>query len=58
MASAENLNDHHTSGSFPVDPMHQFEIKKYIDLNLGGLDMILMKFMSKLAKSTMVNLKL
>ena len=38
MASAENLNDHHVSGSFPVDPMHQFEIKKYIDLNLGGLD--------------------
>jgi hypothetical protein len=38
MASTENLNDHHTSGSFPVDPMHQFEIKKYIDLNLGGID--------------------
>ena len=38
MASAENLNNHHASGSFPVDPMHQFEIKKYIDLNLGGLD--------------------
>ena len=38
MASAENINNHHTSGSFPVDPMHQFEIKKYIDLNLGGLD--------------------
>ncbi|MEE3295232.1 MAG: F0F1 ATP synthase subunit A, partial [Pseudomonadota bacterium] len=38
MASAENLNDQQSSSSFPADPMHQFEIKKYIDLNLGGLD--------------------
>ena len=38
MASADNLDDHHSAGSFPADPMHQFEISRYFELNLGGLD--------------------
>ena len=38
MASADNIDDHHSSGSFPADPMHQFEIARYFELNIGGLD--------------------
>ena len=38
MASAENIDDHHSAGSFPADPMHQFEIARYFELNIGGLD--------------------
>ena len=38
MASADNIDDHHSAGSFPADPMHQFEIARYFELNIGGLD--------------------
>ena len=34
MASAENLDGHHGAGSFPADPMHQFEIARYVDINI------------------------
>ena len=26
------------TSSFPADPMHQFEIKRLIDINIAGLD--------------------
>ena len=39
MASAENLDGHHSAGSFPADPMHQFEIARYVDINIGGFDL-------------------
>ena len=38
MASSDHSGDHHGAGSFPADPMHQFEIKRLIDINIGGLD--------------------
>ena len=38
MASTENLDGHHSAGSFPADPMHQFEIVRYIDINVAGFD--------------------
>ena len=38
MASTDNLDDHHSAESFPADPMHQFEIYRYFELNIGGLD--------------------
>ena len=37
MASVENLDGHHSTGSFPADPMHQFEIARYVDINIGTL---------------------
>ena len=37
MASSDHSGDHGT-GSFPADPMHQFEIARYFELNIGGLD--------------------
>ena len=39
MASAENLDGHHGAGSFPADPMHQFEIARYVNINIGGFDL-------------------
>ena len=38
MASTDNIDDHHSAGSFPADPMHQFEISRYFELSIGGLD--------------------
>ena len=38
MASSDHTGDHHGSGSFPADPMHQFEIKRLLDINIAGLD--------------------
>ena len=38
MASSDHSGDHHGAGSFPADPMHQFEIKRLIDINIGSLD--------------------
>mgnify|MGYP003320015362 CR=1 FL=1 len=37
MASSDHSNDHGT-GSFPADPMHQFEIKRLLDINIAGYD--------------------
>ena len=31
MASTDNIDDHHSAGSFPADPMHQFEISRYFE---------------------------
>ena len=36
MASSDHTGDHHGSGSFPADPMHQFEIKRLLDINIAG----------------------
>ena len=38
MASSGHSGDNHGAGSFPADPMHQFEIKRLIDIDIGGLD--------------------
>ena len=38
MASSDHTGDHHGSGSFPADPMHQFEIKRLLDINIAGFD--------------------
>jgi len=37
MASSDHSSDHGT-GSFPADPMHQFEIKRLLDINIAGYD--------------------
>ena len=37
MASSDHSSDHST-GSFPADPMHQFEIKRLLDINFAGYD--------------------
>ena len=38
MASSDHTGDHHGSGSFPADPMHQFEIKRLLDITIAGFD--------------------
>ena len=38
MASSDHSGDHHGAGSFPADPMHQFEIKRLLDINIAGFD--------------------
>ena len=38
MASSDHTGDQHVAGSFPVDPMHQFEIKRLLDINIAGFD--------------------
>ena len=38
MASSDHTGDHHGSGSFPADPMHQFEINRLLDINIAGFD--------------------
>ena len=37
MASSDHSSDQGT-GSFPADPMHQFEIKRLLDINIAGYD--------------------
>ena len=37
MASSDHSSDH-GAGSFPADPMHQFEIKRLLDINIAGYD--------------------
>ena len=37
MASSDQSSDH-GAGSFPADPMHQFEIKRLLDINIAGYD--------------------
>ena len=37
MASSDHRSDH-GAGSFPADPMHQFEIKRLLDINIAGYD--------------------
>ena len=38
MASSDHTGDQHGAGSFPADPMHQFEIKRLLDINIAGFD--------------------
>ena len=39
MASSDHTGDHHGASSFPADPMHQFEIKRLLDINIAGFDL-------------------
>ena len=54
MASADNIDDHHSAGSFPADPMHQFEISRYFELGIGGLDISFTNYLNNMMRITLL----